>query len=157
AEKERTNARARTVPRAPEVDAPPAVPHMDHRADGQRAEDLPEDVARRFLPRAIVRDPQDALFVLAGAPLLRLGRTQRACERLILFEQVIAALIAEQAAARHVGDPLVERHQIEFALAHAAVRLILQQALTEELPHALAVRRVPEIEHRVVADGEGAA
>jgi hypothetical protein len=73
----------------------------------------------------------------------------------VVVEQLVSALVADKAAPRHAGDLGADLEDVVLQLADPLAGLELGQTLPEHLADAVSTRRVPQVQDRVVPDGEG--
>ena len=153
AEQEPAHAALTTVAK---IDAPALVlgVHDETRTSGP--EDTAEGLTARFRPGHCVGDFALGFDHFLGEPaLFVLGGGQCPHQAPVFLQKIVAAFEPDQAAVGSPGDIATDLDDVVFQLADALGGLELGQALEEHVAHAVAMRRVPEIQHGVVADGEG--
>jgi hypothetical protein len=79
---------------------------------------------------------------------------QRSIDSAVVLEQLLAALQPDQTALRNAVDLLADGNDLIFQVANTLAGLELSKALLKQGANPLPKGRIPEVEDRVVADGE---
>src|SRR5690606_15647507 len=140
---------------ATEEDGPADVAHMHHQTRAGGAKELAEREASGLGPRRRRlgfspkrRDGDEDVL------LLPLQGLERAVEALVLLEELVLPGDLLGLAGGQADQLCLDLDDVVLDDADALARLVLGQAPLEHLADTFAARRVPEIQHRVVAERE---